>query len=583
MARETVNILLVEDDEAHAEAVRRAFRKNCTIVQLEWVPSIQEAVASLEKSTPHLVIADWLLPDGKGIDLLPSDRELFPFILMTSHGNEKIAVEAMKAGALDYVVKSPSAFTAMPRIAERALREWDLSFKHKRAQEALRQSERRFRTIFEKAEDYIFLKDWSLRYIDVNPAYERLVGRPASEIIGLRYENLFGHDGSDRIGEIEMRVLTGETIEEENTRSINGVSMTFLDTRVPLRDESGEIMGILGISRDITDRKRREPSPEIAGNYPSKAMRSTLSKAAMVAKRASIILIAGESGSGKDYLSQYIHNRSDRSNGPYLSVNCAAIAPQLAESELFGHEKGAFTGAHSRKRGLLELAEGGTLLLNEIGELSLALQAKLLTFLDTRKFTRVGGEKEITVNARLIAATNRDLEKEVLESRFRKDLYFRLNVMTIRLPPLRDRQEDIPVLVQEILFQLRNELHLQQTPAVTPAAMNALKKYSWPGNVRELRNVLERDLILSQGKDLDVADIGLRPREEANNGNSKSAFTVCFPCDDSLNEITQEVKRFLVNQALHKSGGSRTGAARLLGISRYSLKHYMKSLGFSEG
>ncbi|MGB6065426.1 MAG: sigma 54-interacting transcriptional regulator [Desulfomonilaceae bacterium] len=582
MAREIVNILLVEDDEAHAEAVRRAFRKNCAIVKLEWAPSIQAALASLEKSIPHLVIADWLLPDGKGIDLLPSDRELFPVILMTSHGNEKIAVDAMKAGVLDYVVKSPSAFTAMPRIAERALREWDLSLKHKRAQEALRQSERRFRTIFEKAEDYIFLKDWSLRYIDVNPAYERLVGRPASKIIGLRYDNLFGHDGSDHIGEIETRVLTGETIEEENTRQINGVSMTFLDTRVPVKDESGEIVGILGISRDITDRKRREPSPEIAGNYPSKAMKSTLSKAAMVAKRASIILLAGESGSGKDYLAQYIHNRSDRSNGPYLSVNCAAIAPQLAESELFGHEKGAFTGAHGRKRGLLELAEGGTLLLNEIGELSLALQAKLLTFLDTRKFTRVGGEKEITVNARLIAATNRDLEKEVLEGRFRKDLYYRLNVMTIRVPPLRDRQEDIPVLVQEILSQLRNELHLQKTPAISPAAMNALKKYNWPGNVRELRNVLERDLILSQGKDLDVADIGLRSREDAYNSNNKTSFTVCFPCDDSLNEITQEVKRFLVNQALHKSGGSRTGAARLLGISRYSLKHYMKSLGFSE-
>jgi transcriptional regulator with PAS, ATPase and Fis domain len=254
----------------------------------------------------------------------------------------------------------------------------------------------------------------------------------------------------------------------------------------------------------------------------------------------------------------------------------------LAESELFGHEKGAFTGAAARKRGMLELAEGGTLLLNEIGELSSPLQSKLLTFLDTKKFTRVGGEKEVSVDARLIAATNRDLEKEVAEGRFRQDLFYRLNVMRIEIPPLRERAEDIPSLVEQLLVKLGVEMQLHEKPLISPQILNTLKNYHWSGNVRELRNVLERALMLSDGRSLTLAHLGLQEDMKLSPDNTKASFSISFPTEQSLNEITYELKRFMVNEALRHSGGSRVGAAKLLGISRYSLKHYMNKLGFDD-
>ena len=310
----------------------------------------------------------------------------------------------------------------------------------KMAEQAIRESEERFKAIFDGAEEYIFIKDRSLRYREVNPAAARLLDIPASKLIGLTEEEVFKDRKAGQIRELDTRSLKGDIVQEEITITVTGQPITCLETRIPLRDDSGETSGICIICHDISDRKGAEHLPEIVMDCTSQAMRATVGQATLAAHTDITILLLGESGSGKDYLARYIHDHSERAAGPYFSVNCAAVSADLAESELFGHERGSFTGAVGRKRGLLELAEGGTLLLNEIGELTLALQSKLLTFLDTRKFLRVGGEKEIRVNARLITATNRDLGEAVKRGTFRQDLLYRLNVMTITVPPLRERR-----------------------------------------------------------------------------------------------------------------------------------------------
>ena len=407
----------------------------------------------------------------------------------------------------------------------------------------------------------------------MNPAVENLFGMPVSKIIGMRYEDLFGDEDAVFVRELDSRVLQGESIEGEHTRRVNGTPMIFLETRIPLRDDTGDIVGIFTISRDITERKSIEFLPsesDIACS--SEAMRSTLRIAHAAAQNDSTILLLGESGSGKDYLARYIHNRSKRAGGPYFSVNCAAISLELAESELFGHEPGSFTGAQGRKRGLVELAEGGTLLLNEIGELSLPLQAKLLTFLDTKKFTRVGGEKEISVNLRLIAATNRDLGKEVEEGRFRKDLFYRINVLSITVPPLRDRREDIPILVEEILSQLHTEMQFVTPPSIDAATMEMLKRYAWPGNVRELRNVLERAVILSPDGhfSLELPDV---------QSDQDDLFQMRLSPGLSLQEATDELAKSLFLKTLRACNGNKKAAAKMLGISRDTIYRFVDKFG----
>lgn len=450
----------------------------------------------------------------------------------------------------------------------------------KEAEEALRHSEERFRAIFEGAQDAIYIQDCDLRLTHVNPATAKIFGPRTHELIGMHGENLFGPEAAKHVREINLRVLAGETVEEERMVQLAGTNRIFSTHTVPLRDASGTIVGLCGISRDVTERKRAElPSYEQNGEYPSPVMKRTLQVARVAAQKDSLILLLGESGSGKDYLARFIHDHSKRASGPYFTLNCAAIAPHLAESELFGHEKGAFTGAQGKKRGLLELAEGGTLLLNEIGELPIHLQAKLLTFLDTRKYTRVGGEREIPVSARLVVATNRNLEQEVEGGRFRKDLFFRINVFSITVPPLRERREDLPLLVQNLLGQLRRELRVP-APYVDSATMERLQSYDWPGNVRELRNVLERAIILSDGKTLNLAGLGLG--QELSPVDQDWSFVTSFPKRRTLNDVTHDLKRSLVVEALRRSNGNKQAASRMLGISRYSLKHYLKHLGIAD-
>jgi two-component system response regulator AtoC len=302
-----------------------------------------------------------------------------------------------------------------------------------------------------------------------------------------------------------------------------------------------------------------------------------------VAESDSTVLFLGESGTGKDYLARYLHEQSKRAGGPFLSINCAALSSELVESELFGHEAGAFTGAHGRKRGLVELAEGGTLLLNEIGDLPLRLQSKLLTFLDTAEFMRVGGEKSVLVNVRIIAATNRDLKKEVQNGNFRADLFHRLNVFTIQVPSLRERIEDLPLLVQELLESLARRMGLSHVPTVELKAIEALAVRSWSGNVRELRNFLERGLILSDRKRITAPNLGF-PEEgpvQTIHGNDISIF-VRLSEAGSFHEAVSEAKRRLLEESLRRSNGSIKRAAELLRISRDSFVHHMRALGVSK-
>ncbi len=317
---------------------------------------------------------------------------------------------------------------------------------------------------------------------------------------------------------------------------------------------------------------------DVLSDVRSPAMRAARNLAACAARQDGIVLLLGESGTGKDHLARWIHTHSPRAAGPFFAVNCAALPRELAESELFGHEPGAFTGTRGRKRGLLELAESGTLLLNEVGELDASLQSKLLSFLDTRSFLRVGGEASVSVNARIVAATNRELAEEVEKGAFRRDLYYRLNVFPIRLPALRERREDLPLLVDQVLGKLGTELGLSPPPVVEPDALAAIVRHPWPGNIRELRNVLERSLMLAADHRITAARLDLGET------HGDAEFPVRFPGNGAartLHRIRNDVTEWLIRESLRRAG-SRQAAARLLGISRYSLAHYLKALGIAE-
>jgi two-component system response regulator AtoC len=292
------------------------------------------------------------------------------------------------------------------------------------------------------------------------------------------------------------------------------------------------------------------------------AVRTLLRKVAV--SPASTVLLTGESGTGKDLAAKVIHYASDRASKPFMNITCSALPEALLESELFGHERGAFTGADRQKRGLLELADGGSVFLDEIGEMAPMLQAKLLRFLEERAFRRVGGGTDIRVQVRVIAATNRNLEEEVKRGRFREDLYYRLNVMPIVMPSLRERQDDIPRLIAFYVDSYNAEFR-KRIRRVAPAAMERLKAYPWPGNVRELRNAVERAMLLAEGDELTIDHFPIVEKRSAD--LSESVELPAGGID------LEQLERSLVVQALTRSGWNQTRAATLLGVNRDQIRY----------
>jgi DNA-binding NtrC family response regulator len=407
-----------------------------------------EALRKMESAAPDLVLLDYMMPGMNGLDVLQGIRDGerdVPVVMITAHGSIEIAVQAMKLGAYDFVLKP-----------------------------------------FEP------------------------------DHIALTIQRALDH------GRLKRGAAIIAEEQDERYRLIAGKSA--------LMNQAIEVA--------------RKAS----------------------ASRATVLLL-GESGSGKEVFARAIHNWSERRQEPFIAINCVGLSRELLESELFGHEKGAFTGAHRLKQGKMELAHRGSVLLDEAGDITQELQTKLLRFLQERTFERVGGTKPISVDVRIIAATNRDLDGAVKEGRFREDLYHRLNVIPITVPPLRERREDIPDLARYFVERFSRETKKRVT-AISPEVMDRLIAYAWPGNVRELANVIERAIVLGYGTTITPRDLPARvgaSTDQASDGGSYQAAVNAY-------------RRELVLNALARTGGNRAAAATVLGIHRTHLMRLLKIL-----
>ena len=468
-------ILIVDDEEAARYGMARAL-KSYSVAEAGSVAEARKAIAA---NRPDLMLLDINLPGASGLEYL---RELNaaddapPVVMITAHGNERTAVEAIKAGAYDYLAKP-----------------------------------------FEVDE-------------------LRLVVKNALEAAGLRQEN--------------------QRLKAE-LKAARGV---------------GDLLGTSDAMRRIYDLIQKVSATDVT------------------------VLIHGESGTGKELVARAIHEQSShRRSGEFIAMNCAAMPSELIESELFGHEKGAFTGAAAQRKGKFEMANAGTIFLDEIGDMSLNTQAKLLRVLEERKVERLGSSASIPVDVRVISATNRDLSKAVGEEKFRSDLYYRLRVVQIDLPPLRQRREDIPLLAESFLqtYATRYGLNCKE---ISPEAMKRLVAFDWPGNVRELRNAIERSVVLAEGKSLNAEDLPaeISAKSEAaksavviertatiSNSDDEEASTLQIPFLDDFREARREFERAYIERCLVETGGNVTRAAERVGMHRQSLQQKLKDLGLT--
>lgn len=443
-------ILLAEDDEIMRITIQDRLKKHNWDVDA--VQNGTEAAKKLQKHNYHLVVSDIRMPELDGRELLDLVHQESPFtdiIMMTAYGSVEDAIECLKKGATDYILKPFNMDDLVIRIS--------------------------------------------------------------------------------RILEIQ-NIKARCTSLEENCR---------------------------------------ERHTQMIGD--SKAMQDTYNFIKQVAPTDSTVLILGESGTGKELVATSIHMHSSRADKPFVRINCAAIPEGLIESELFGHEKGAFTGAHARKPGKFELADGGTLLLDEIGELPLPLQAKLLRVLQENVYERVGGTGTIKVDIRLLCATAKDLDQEAKKGNFRQDLFYRLNVIPLVLPPLRERKEDIPSLTNHFLheFSVKRGVAME----ISSEAMQCLVNYDFPGNIRELKNIIERASVLAPEAVIQISDLPSDMSQSTTIHNSPSSYI--------LSDAVAQTEKQLVLKALTQTGGKRTEAAELLGISRKNLWEKMKQHNIS--
>ncbi|MCG3117683.1 MAG: sigma-54 dependent transcriptional regulator [Candidatus Manganitrophus sp. SA1] len=377
----------------------------------------------------------------------------------------------------------------------------------------------------------------------------------------------------------EVVIMTAYVTIDNTVEAVKRGAFDFIPKTYSLEQFEGKIVRAVEHHRlkaeAVTLRAGRSEAVSMIGN--SQRMIECLQMACQLAGTDRRILILGETGTGKEVLARYIHSKSNRSGAPFIAISCTNLSPELVESDLFGHVKGAFTSAHTDRLGKVELANGGTLFLDEIGDAPLSIQGKLLRFLETNRYMRVGGTKEKEANVRIIAATNRNLTEDIKAGKFREDLFYRLNVIQITLPPLKNRREDIPDLVHHFLKDQRIKSSQVEPFVITAEAMEILLKYDWPGNIRELRNVIERATALT-------GDGHIRPKhlQITKISDDTTSGCSCHVGDRRYGDQIEECKRRILEVALEMAGGNKTAAAKNISMDRSDFWRKLRQFGLSD-
>ena len=603
-----LRVLYAEPNYSDIDNTRRHLSVHADHIHLKAVSTETETVAALRDDAQHfdVVLMDFHLSEPNALNVLRelnlNSQQDTPVVLVCNETDEELARQGLKLGASSCLVKRPGYLHQLPWELEQAHARVDLE----RREAALNASEERNRAILNAMPDLMFLLDREGTYLDYHAHNKENLLTPPSEFLGKKQSDVLPPELAASFQRSFSDVFqSDEPVRMEYSLTMPDGFRTFEASMVRCNGTK-----ILAIVRDITERREAEESLKkaldevqrlkdqlhqeniylqeeirVASNFgeiigKSEALRRVLQKTEQVAPLDTTVSIFGETGTGKELLAHAIHKLSRRANHTLVKLNCAALPGSLIESELFGHEKGAFTGADARRIGRFEIANRGTIFLDEVGELPLDLQAKLLRVLEEGEFERVGGSHTIKVDVRVIAATNRNLEEAVRKGVFRSDLYYRLNIFPITLPPLRERKEDIPILVTHLVKQLSAKLG-KTIETIPQDTMAKLRNYPWPGNVRELRNVIERAVIISHGSQLNLID-DLDSQALELDLHSQTVRMDLFPDGGIVGETLEQTEYNVILRTLknvHWKLEGPGGAAELLNLHPSTLRSKMRKLG----
>lgn len=564
------HVLLVEDDETLRFTFEAFLRRADYTV--DSVPTVMAALAAAKRHPPDVVVADILLGGEEGLVLPEALRRQgipAPVLLVTGNPSLDTASRAVSTGAFDYLIK-PVEREALLAAVGRARDHKALQDERTALTEELQKLRAHLEAVFRSVPDVLVSVGHDGLVVRVNDAGLGVLRLTEEEVAGRPWQEVL-RDWETQLGDVLRHALESRQQVPRRRVSIpveEGVVQVFEVSASPLRGEVGEYLGAVLVLRDISRLAACCPSGNAPGFWGlvgvSPAMHRIYHLLEDLAPTDTTVLITGESGTGKELVAEALHNAGPRATGPLIKVNCAALPETLLESELFGHVRGAFTGALRDRVGRFQLAHGGTIFLDEIGDLSPQVQLRLLRVLQEREFERVGDTRTTRVDVRVIAATNRNLREQVASGHFREDLYYRLRVVELHLPPLRERHDDLALLA-EYFVGLFNEQFHRGVAGFTEVARRALMGHRWPGNVRELRHAVEHGFILCKGDYIDLADL---PPDVQGCAEPEATPASRTGVDEDA-----------VRDALVRSGGNKAKAARLLGVARQTLYRKLVEFG----